>query len=263
MNEVDLNRKFLETGDPDTFKVIFQRYYPLVRASVEPLMRNNPVADADDIAQEAFIKAFTERESIREPEKLLGWLKTTARNAVFDLIRAANSAANRLPEGTQHVSYEELSIGDRDVGTTSILKERHAEADKTDRTLVAQILRLLSDKDRVVAAFLAEELAPKEIAEATRDTPGAVQKRWERIRKWLAPISRNLEPLLGCLPTDDRKVMERYLDKQPLSEISENFGISFSDIEAVVKGVIKDWKKAATQNPEDPAAMMVNKGDKR
>jgi len=41
------------------------------------------------------------------------------------------------------------------------------------------------------------------------------------------------------------------------TEISENLRPP-SDIEAVVKRVIKDWKKAARQNPEAPAAAMVN-----
>jgi len=261
VNEVDLNRKFLETGDRDAFNVIFERYYPLVYASVAHLMRNHTdvAVDADDITQETFIKAFTEREIIREPEKLLSWLKTTARNAVFDSRKATKSAANRLPEGTQHVSYEELSIGDRDVATTSLLKERHAEADERDRHMVAQLLFLLSGKDSVVTAFVLEGLAPKEIAEETGDTPGAIQKRWERIRQWLAPIARNLEPLLDCLPEgNDREIMERYLDNQPLAEISDNLRLSPSDIEAVVKRVIKDWKKSARQNPEAPAAAMVN-----
>ena len=56
-----------------------------------------------------------------------------------------------------------------------------------------------------------DELSPKEIAKEISSTPEAVQKRWERIRKWLEPVARNLESLVDCLPEkNDRKIMDRY-----------------------------------------------------
>ena len=48
---------------------------------------------------------------------------------------------------------------------------------------------------------------------------------------------------------NDRKIMERYLDGEPLSEIAKAIGISRSDVEARVKRVIAKWKKAAEENP--------------
>ena len=71
----------------------------------------------------------------------------------------------------------------------------------------------------------------------------AVQKRWERILKWLRPIARNLDKLISDLPSQEQKIMERYLDNQPLKEISEKLGMSTDDIEVRVKRVIKRWKK--------------------
>ena len=94
---------------------------------------------------------------------------------------------------------------------------------------------------------------------STKSTPDAVQKRWERLRKWLAPIARNLDALVNCLPEEnDRKIMERYLDGQPLLEIAKAIGISPSDVEKRVKRVIAQWKKAARENPTDPVFAMVN-----
>ena len=54
--------------------------------------------------------------------------------------------------------------------------------------------------------------------------------------------------------------MQRYFDRQPLSEITEVLGISCSTIEETVKRVIADWKKAAKDNPTDPVSTMVKKG---
>ena len=71
----------------------------------------------------------------------------------------------------------------------------------------------------------------------------AVQKRWERILKWLRPIAHNLDTLISDLPSQEQKIMERYLDNQPFKEISEKLGRSPHDIEECVKRVIKRWKK--------------------
>lgn len=126
--------------------------------------------------------------------------------------------------------------------------------------LEAQLFCLLQDQDREIVDLLLDELKPKEIAEMILSTPEAVQKRWERIRKWLIPIARNLEDLVDCLPEEnDRKIMERYLEEQPLSEITKALGISCSTIEETVKRVIADWKKAAKDNPTDPVSAMVKK----
>ena len=46
---------------------------------------------------------------------------------------------------------------------------------------------------------------------------------------------------------------------QSLSEIAKAIGISRSTIEKTVKRVIKQWKKAAKDNPTDPASAMVKK----
>ena len=46
--------------------------------------------------------------------------------------------------------------------------------------------------------------------------------------------------------------MERYLDGQPLSEITEALSVSPATVEQTVKLVRAQWKKAAKENPTDP-----------
>ena len=57
---------------------------------------------------------------------------------------------------------------------------------------------------------------------------------------------------------NDRKIMERHLDRQSLSEIAKAIPASRSKVEETVKRVIKQWKKAAKDNPTDPVSAMVN-----
>lgn len=97
-----------------------------------------------------------------------------------------------------------------------------------------------------------------EIVETVGPNVEAVQKRWERILERLIPIGRNLGALIDCLPEEnDRKIMERYLDEQPLSEIAKAIPTSRSKVKETVKRVIKQWEKAAKDNPADPVSEMV------
>ena len=135
-----------------------------------------------------------------------------------------------------------------------------AEQAEAKEVLEAQLFRLLQDQDREIVDLRLDRLKPKEIAEVITSTSEAVQKKWERVRKWLIPIASNLDALIKCLlEKKERKIMERYLDGQPLSEITEALGISRSNVEKTVKRVIAQWKKAVKQNPTDPVSAMVKK----
>ena len=104
-----------------------------------------------------------------------------------------------------------------------------------------------------------EELSQKKIAKMINTTPGAVEKRWKRLKIWVVPVMLHLETLIDCLPEEnDRKIMERYLDGQSLSGIAKAIGISRSDVEETVKRVIADWKKAAKDNSTDPVSAMAD-----
>lgn len=223
------------------------------------MMRNHPdpAVDAEDIAQETFIQAFKKRNEVREPEKLLGWLLRIAKNLTLNEIR---DAERRRQAGNSPLeSLDSLSIGEREARYATSLAEINTERAEVERDMKAKLLRLLQGKDRKVVAFMHDGFTIQEIAEAIDATPDAVQKRSERIRKWLIPIARNLEALVDCLPEKkDRWIIERYLDGQPLSEIAQAIGLSRSAVEQTVKCVIAQWKKAAKQNSMDPVSAIVN-----
>ena len=261
MDNVGINRQFLEVDDDDkekAFESLFNTYHKIVFKKINRMMRDHsdPAVDAEDITQETFIKAFEKRHQVREPEKLLGWLLTIAENLTRNEIRDAERrrrAGDSLLE-----SLDSLSTREQEVPYVSFLVETDAEQAEANRYMVRQLLRLLQGKDRKVVELKLEGTETAEIAKTVGPTAEAVQKRWERILEWLIPIALNLEELVDYLPEEnDRKVTERYLDGQPLSDIAKAIGISRSDVEARVKRVIADWKKAARQNSTDPVSAMV------
>ncbi|MCY3741048.1 MAG: sigma-70 family RNA polymerase sigma factor [Candidatus Poribacteria bacterium] len=259
MNDIRLNRWFVETGDEEeACRLLFKAYYETVFNTVKTRRWNHPdtVVDPDEITSDTFIKAVKKRKGIQEPEKLLEWLKRVAENLMIDAIRRSRQKRHLevIPLNTLSNSESETLIA----GTDAEAKE----------VLEAQLFRLLQDQHREIVDLLLDGIKPKKIAEVITSTSeadkeqssGSVQKTWERVRKWLFPIARNLEALINCLPeANDKKIMERYFDRQSFSEITEALGISRSTIEETAKRVIADWKEAAKDNPEDPVSAMVKK----
>ncbi|MDE0396986.1 MAG: sigma-70 family RNA polymerase sigma factor [Candidatus Poribacteria bacterium] len=261
VDDVSINRQFLETDDEEeACELLFNTYHEPVFAKISGMMRNHPdpAVGAEDIVQETFIKAFKERKTLREPEKLRGWLLTIATNLTLNEIR--NAKKRRQAGDSPLESIDNPSIGESEVPYATSLAETDAEQAEAERYLVRQFLCLLQGKDRKVAELKDAGAGIEEIAEIVGPNVEAVQKRWERILEWLIPIALNLDALVNCLPEEkDRWVMERYLDEQSLSEIAEAIvGISRSEVEETVKRVRKQWKKAAKENPTDPVSAMVD-----
>ena len=69
-------------GDADAFGVLMDRYASHVYASAVSQMLNH--ADAQDISQDAFLRAYTRLRQLRDPSGFVGWLSritvTCARN---------------------------------------------------------------------------------------------------------------------------------------------------------------------------------------
>ena len=259
-SDVRINGQFLESDDENVCRFLFDRYYTTVLNYVIRMMRDHPdpAVDADDLTSETFTKAFNafkKGKEIQEPEELSGWLLTIAKNLTIDSIRAWERRARYLPTE----SLDSLSVSERQVPFASSLSEFDSQQKAANQDIKMQLYRLLSGKDREVAELI-DDLAPKAIAEVIGSTPGAVQKRYERLIAWLSPVALHLDALVESLPVnDDRRVMERYLDGQPLSVIAKAVGISQSAIEETVKRVRAAWKKAAEENPTDPVSVMVEK----
>ncbi len=262
VNDVNLNRRFVETDDEEQarelLRLLSNAHYKTVSDTINKKRWNHPdtVVDPDAITNETFLKAFNKRKQIGEPEKLLEWLIKVAENLMIDEIRKSRQK-RRLAVETVGTFFH---VEKKQPFATS-LAETDAEQAEAEREQIAQLLRLLEGPDREIVVFMRNGLSQKAIAQNMDTTPGAVEKRWKRLRIWVLPVMRYLEALINCLPEDrDRKIMERYfLDVQPLSEIAKALGISHATVKETVKRVIADWKKAAKDNSTDPVSAMVKK----
>ena len=67
-----LHRWFLEIGSEVALRLLMQKYYKPICSHVFAILKDHQ--DADEITNETFLKAFNERETIKFPDKLVGWL---------------------------------------------------------------------------------------------------------------------------------------------------------------------------------------------
>jgi RNA polymerase sigma-70 factor (ECF subfamily) len=86
-------------GDPAAFERLIADYARLVYAQVLPIVRQP--AEAEDIVQDTFIKAFLYRDLLREPERFTPWLLAIARNLARDHLRRRRAVVPLLEDAAE------------------------------------------------------------------------------------------------------------------------------------------------------------------
>ncbi|MEO7933059.1 MAG: sigma-70 family RNA polymerase sigma factor [Chthoniobacterales bacterium] len=158
--------------DPDTIAAALAGDRPafegLIRANA---MRVYAVAyavlqdreEAEDVAQESFLRAFRDRRKLREPERFVPWLSTIARNLSLDRLRKKRRAP--LPEEDFPEAADESNpTPDGALAAAEQSREMHAAlATLPERHRTALTLRYL------------EGLDYREIGEAMELSDGALR----------------------------------------------------------------------------------------
>lgn len=82
--DAELVRESL-TGDSDAFAALVERHRRLIYALA--LQKVHDPADADDVAQETFIKAYRSLHTLRDPARFGSWLYGIALRGAMDWLR--------------------------------------------------------------------------------------------------------------------------------------------------------------------------------
>jgi RNA polymerase sigma-70 factor, ECF subfamily len=91
-------------GDHEAFEMLIRTYSRTLFSIAFSILRNHTAAE--DVVQEAFIKAFNGRKKIREPEKFPQWLFSIARNRAHDQYRKKQTLP--LPEGAEEIEDSKI-----------------------------------------------------------------------------------------------------------------------------------------------------------
>lgn len=143
-------------GDPTAWAEIVRRYGRLVTATVRSFRLQN--ADALDAVQMTWLRLGENAHRIQSPERLPGWLATTARRECLHILRQAKRTSGPI-----------------DVADPSMDPERRAIDADTARTLWNLVEELSPRQRTLLRALFTDHPRPyTEVARTTGIPPGAI-----------------------------------------------------------------------------------------
>lgn len=155
-------------GDQDAYAELVTRYQAIAARTAYVI--TGTAADAEDVAQDAFVKAYYALDRFRAGAPFRPWL----------LRIVANEAINRRKAAGRRPTVGLSVVEDRASGDTALSPEASALA-RERRELVLEALRRMREEDRLVIAYrYFFDLSEIEMAEALGVARGTVKSRLSR-----------------------------------------------------------------------------------
>jgi RNA polymerase sigma factor (sigma-70 family) len=162
-------------GNLGAFRVLVDRYGGVVHGVAYARLRN--AADAEDIAQETFVRFYQQLDEMAHRKSVGSWLVRVARNVSVDLVRKRGRDA----------ALAERQEGERVEIPNPVREELH-------RILYEQLDALDAESREVLILYYFMKRRAREIAALLEITPEAAAKRVQRARD---ELGRRLTDLLG------------------------------------------------------------------
>ncbi len=160
-----------QRGDAAAFAEIVRRYQHAVHRVGYALTRN--AADADDLAQETFVRAYKALDRFRAGEPLYPWLARIATNLAFSLFRSRK----RRPE----TPLEPLVESGRQWGVNDDPADAAAE-EESRRHMQQAFAQLSPEHQAVLTLRVVEDMAYEDMARTLNVPIGTVMSRLSRAR---------------------------------------------------------------------------------
>lgn len=170
-----------QKGDMAAFETLVQQHERLVYNLALRTLGND--ADAQDAAQEAFIKAWTGLGSFRGDSKFSVWIYRLTNNVCLDMLRKRKNEAISLTMPDDEGEDTTLDIPDESSSPQRILEKKEQMED-----LQKAIDTLPEDYRRVLLLREVSDLSYEEIAKVLDMDLGTVKSRIFRARKKLCAI---------------------------------------------------------------------------
>lgn len=131
--------------------------------------------EAEDLAQETFIKAYKKFDTLKEPDKLKSWLYSIARNTVIDFFRKNKNKPFALDSAILENVAEATAVD---------YQERVANLE-TSKELEHCIEQLIKEDRAIIKLLYYEGFSYKEIGELLHINQNTLKSRLHRARKIL------------------------------------------------------------------------------
>ncbi len=183
MNEEQLNREraWLEQavkGDKAAFGKLIEAFQAPVYNIAYRMLNNS--GEAEEAAQEAFIRAWTRLDSYDSKRKFSTWLFSITSNYCIDQIRKRRALLLSIDEP---LPAHPALTSDKEKGPEAVMASNEQEE------LVQALLQELPEEYRTAVILRYwQEMSYAEIAEVTNSSVSAIKSRLFRARKQLADI---------------------------------------------------------------------------
>jgi RNA polymerase sigma-70 factor (ECF subfamily) len=176
--------------DAQQFEAFMQNYQNMVFSAAMRLLAN--VAEAEDVSQEVFLRAFEHFKELRENPRAPGWLKTVAINLSLNHLSRYRSRWSLFSD--LFPSNEAGEAGEVEFAAPDNFQDDLARSEQ--RRLIEHSLRQLPAAQRVpLVLFHLEGLKYEEIAARLGASLGKVKtdifRGREALRKKLGPVLRD------------------------------------------------------------------------
>jgi RNA polymerase sigma-70 factor (ECF subfamily) len=188
---VDQERRWIEAarqGDRNAFSRLVEAYQgPVYNLTYRMLGDSN---EAEDAAQEAFLRAYRKLDSYDPERKFSTWLLSIASHHCIDRLRR-----RRLT----WISLEDEGLPPAALTSHQPGPERHALQSERDRAIQALLDTLPADYRAAVIFHYWQDMSYEEIAQATGSTISAVKSRLFRARRMLSKQLEGTEMETGAM----------------------------------------------------------------
>lgn len=179
-------------GDQDVFSVLVERYKDAVQNLAYRMLGN--ITEAEDVTQEAFVRAYTQLASYKTTHKFSTWLLSIASHLAIDQLRRRRFLALPLED----VPFLEW------IADAAISPEQSALQGEQQDEVQKYLQKLPSKYRAVIVLRYWHDFSYDEIAAALNLTPPLVKARLHRARELLARYmnqdKKNEEEQVDALP---------------------------------------------------------------
>lgn len=143
--------------------------------------------DAEDLAQETFIKAYKKLDALKNPGKAKSWLYAIARNTVIDFFRKNKN--------------REINLGNaflENIAQTTVVDYQNYTAEREVSKELERFINKLVKEDRAIIKLLYYEgFSYKEIVKLLNINENTLKSRLHRARKVLLEMIRTSKVFEG------------------------------------------------------------------
>lgn len=170
-----------QSGDSDAFEAIVRKYQRRVYATALHIMGNH--SDADDVAQDAFVRAYRGLSGFDGRSDLFTWLYRITVNTALNHLRSKKRVSNLAQKGADEVARD----GGRPerLGESSKTPADWAQLSDTLRRVLAEVCDLSPPLRVTLVLATVEQLPYKTIAQILDVPEGTVAWRVNEARKQL------------------------------------------------------------------------------